>query len=221
MLFHLIWHRDIFSPHKYQMNNSPKPHDYGVLSIPDSVFLEKTINRVAGEFDRHITMLEVGCAGGGTMYGIKRYCDSHAIALSYDGIDGECGVPKHGLFAGSRFFCGDSSEIFETVGGVYNLIFIDACHCVNHVMLDFLNYTPKLRKHGYALYHDTNPSPTWQGCHYQGHGPKTPSFHVAVRSALTKLGLLGNKRTDWMCIDEERETSGMGMMLFKKIYECS
>jgi hypothetical protein len=87
-------------------------------------------------------------------------------------------------------------------------------------MLDFLNYSPKVIANGFALFHDTNPSPKWVGVHlghYQGHGPKTPAFHIAVRQAIGKLGLLDNSRTDWSFIGEQGEGDGLGMMGFLKL----
>jgi hypothetical protein len=141
--------------------------------------------------------------------------------MEYHGIDGEGGAPHPGIMPnGGTFYSGDSREIFESIPNGFHVLFIDACHCNNCVMLDFLNYGPKVVSGGWVLFHDTNPSPRWVGVHhgkYAGHGPKTPAFHIAVREALRKLGLLDNSRTDWSFTGEQMEGDGLGMMRFLKL----
>lgn len=192
-------------------------HGYGVLSFEDVAFLEKHLATIAKEFSMRVSLLEIGTASGYTGKGISRFCGSIGAKLKYQCIDGVCGRPHPGnLPDGGIFHCGDSRELFESINGSFNLIFIDACHCNNCCILDFLNYSPKCVVGGYVLFHDTNPSPKWQGAHWQGHGPKTPAFCLGVRMALDKLGLLHGKRTDWSFVDEQKAGEGFGMMLFRK-----
>jgi hypothetical protein len=192
-------------------------HDYGVLSIEDAALMDEMLLRVGREFDGKVKMLELGHAGGMTARGVKRFCDKSGLQLRYYGIDKACGAPTQPMFQGGIFHQGETDEIFDSVNEDFNLIFIDACHCNNHVILDFCNYGPRCVVNGYVMFHDTHPSSTWQGCHYQHHGPKIPAFHIQVRSALRKLGLLTGKRTDWELVKEETGGTGMGMMVYKKL----
>jgi hypothetical protein len=101
-----------------------------------------------------------------------------------------------------------------------NFLFVDGCHCVNHAMCDFLNYSPLVVAGGYCLFHDTAlpKDGVSQGEWPQNHSyAGTPDSTLGVRSALTKLGLLQGYRSDWKFIRELPSDSGlMGMMLFQK-----
>ena len=102
----------------------------------------------------------------------------------------------------------------------FNLLFVDACHCITHSAMDFLNYSPHVVVGGYALFHDT-----------AGIGPKAdknywpqdhsvygqPPSMLGVRDGLIKLGLLQGHRTDWKLEWEISEGDLQGMCCFKKL----
>lgn len=195
------------------------PNGYGAINDHDVKVLEEGLRRCHAAFGR-VKMLEVGVANGYTAKGVGAFCKRMGFQLEYHGIDNECGRPHDGtLPEGGTFHLGDSTEIFESIPDGFGLLFVDACHCNNHCMLDFLNYHPKVVVGGYVLFHDTNPSPKWQGwepSHWQGHGPKTAAFCIATQQALAKLGLTNGNRIDFSFVAENKEGDGLGMMLFKK-----
>jgi hypothetical protein len=191
------------------------PHKYGCIGIPDAVFMDSVLLRVSTEFSQRVKFLEIGVSGGWTACGIQKWCDEHGATLEYHGID--LGDPQVPLPPGAVFIKGDSTQVFCAVPCGFNILFIDGCHCVNHSMLDFLHYSPKIVVGGYVLFHDANPKPTWQGLHYQGHGPDIPSFRIAVREALLKLGLETGMRRDWEFIGEESTDAGLGMALYRRV----
>lgn len=193
--------------------NSNAPHKYGVITFGEAAMLDSLCNKIKSEFG-YLSLLEIGMAGGATMAGIMERCSEIGCPCNYHGVDGEGGKPEFKP-ENATYYIGDSAEVFTNVSGQFNLLFIDGCHCVNHCMLDFLNYSPMVVVGGYCLFHDTNDT-IWQGDHYQGHGPKHPEFHIGVRAALRKLGLLAGLRKDWRLVAEVKDTEIMGMMLFRK-----
>lgn len=194
---------------------------YGLLNTHDIVLLQYAVTMAALRFGT-VKLLEVGTCGGYTALGISKFCDSRGYTFEYHGIDGACGAPHPGTMPKNyTFWMGDSAELFESMtADGFSVLFIDACHCSNHVMLDFLNYSPKVMVGGYVLFHDTNPSPRWNGVHdnhWQGHGPNTPAFNIAVRAGLKKLGLLDGQRADYAFVSESSEGDALGMMVFQKL----
>ena len=115
-------------------------------------------------------------------------------------------------------------DAWRQITGKYNFLFVDGCHCVNHAMSDFLNYSPFVEVGGYTLFHDTalptgkeKQEPWPQTDH--GYFGKPPSV-LGVREGLKKLGLLQGYRSDWKLIEEIPSDSGlMGMCLFQKLTE--
>jgi hypothetical protein len=102
---------------------------------------------------------------------------------------------------------------------------VDGCHCVNHAICDFSNYSPFVVQNGYCLFHDT-ALPTSLGKVDQEAWPQDhsyagkPSSVLGVREGLKKLGLLQGYRTDWKLVEEVPSDTGlMGLMLFKKEME--
>jgi len=196
------------------------PHGFGVLSSENVAFLQKWVPGIIAAHNGVLNLLEIGMANGYTMRGIRGLALNAGAKFSYTGIDGECGQPNDECkFPECTYLVGDSGDTFWQVPDAkFNLLFIDACHCSNHVILDFCNYAPKVVPGGYILFHDTHPSSNWQGRHYQCHGPQgVPDFNIAVRAGLKKLGLDPLRRTDYAFVDEERGGDGMGFMLFRKV----
>jgi len=196
--------------------NINPPHKYGVMTPAEARLLDDLCVRVKESF-QEMRFLEIGVAGGSTMAGIFERCDEIGCPCYYEGVDGAAGKPPFDIPRG-RFHEGDSAEVWLNVSGEFNFLFVDACHCVNHAMLDFLHYSPLVVVNGYCLFHDTRDT-DWQGKHYQGHGPHAPPFQIGVRQALLKLGLLHELRSDWRFIEEVKDSDIMGMMLYKRVRE--
>ncbi len=198
--------------------NKNSPHHYGVWTHGEAAFMDRFLAQVGKEFG-YVRFLEIGVAEGATMAGVLERCDELRIAATYEGVDGPQGRPSS-LPANAKFIEGDSAYAYPQVGTGFNICFIDGSHALNYVMLDFLNYSPKVVVGGYCLFHDTREGPEWQKKHYQGTGPTDlDDNNIAVREALKKLGLLDNRRRDWKFIEEIKDTNIMGMILIKKLEE--
>jgi hypothetical protein len=186
------------------------------MTMGECLFMDRLLAQVGREFGR-VRFLEIGVAEGATMAGVLEVCDRLAVEVSYEGVDGAVGRPKN-MIENCKFIEGDSTQVFNQVGSDFNILFIDGSHAQNYVMLDFLNYSPKVVLNGYVLFHDTRDLPSWQGLHYQGTGDeKLFENNISVRLALKKLGLLAGRRSDFAFQEEVADSDIMGMMLFKKI----
>lgn len=195
--------------------NVNPPHKYGVMTPGEAALMDEICLRVKEEFGG-MRFLEIGVAGGSTMAGVMERCEEIGCPMiSYSGVDGEAGKPCF-MPPFAKFYQGDSAEMWLEIKDEFNFLFVDACHCVNHVMMDFLHYSTMVVVNGYCLFHDTRDT-DWQGKHYQGHGPHAPPFQIGVRQALLKLGLLNELRSDWRFVQESKDSDIMGMMLYKKV----
>lgn len=203
--------------------NKTSPHEFGVWTMGEAVFMRELLQRVGKEFG-YVRFLEIGVAEGATMCGLFERCQEYGIPFSYEGVDGLCGTPSH-LPERCKFTQGDSAEVFPKVGFVdvqgeskeapFNILLVDGSHNNNYVILDFCNYAPKVMLGGYIIFHDSNPG--WQFSHYQGTGPDISEFRIAVRMGLQKLGLLDGRRTDFRFVKELREGTMQGMFVIKRI----
>ncbi len=197
------------------------PHGYGLLSMEDVQFLERTID-LATMGASGLRMVEIGVQSGLTMAGIWNYVEKKGGSFEWVGVDlpgyGPSSVPPN-----SRFIGEPSEDAWRHLEGMeFDLIFIDGCHCSNHTILDFANFSPFLRFGGLCLFHDTNGSEDWVGLGhpggYQGHGPEHPAWGIGVRAGLKKLGLLPPvQRKDWEFLGEQKVGNVQGMMLFRKV----
>ena len=171
---------------------------YGIITNTDVMQIEDSLKILADTFNNkcHVNMLEIGCSLGYTSRAIvKKLTELELKDYSYWAIDIYGKTP----FEECKFVLGKSEENFMNVPKELHWLFIDGCHCVNHVMLDFLNYGPKIVKNGLLLFHDTSPSV--QGRNYQKHGPKIPEFHIAVKMAWDKLDMIN--KPDWELISNK------------------
>ena len=168
---------------------------YGAIVLEDVAVLEACLFALQDQFipglDHVIRVLEIGMHDGGTARGIENYLKpvSDRIGrnlLRYTGIDPENGStrPRH-IPAGGKVIIGDSAEVFSQVEGPLDLVWVDGCHCMNHVILDVAHYATMIRVGGFILFHDANP--TAQGQTHQYHGPDIPEFAVSVTKGLEAI----------------------------------
>ena len=192
---------------------------YGVLTNTDVSQVEKSLVLLRDVFNGkcHINLLEIGIRDGSTTRKIDEKLRELGVKdYTLWAIDNEKDRRIRKPFDGCELVIGNSEECFDQVPELH-WVFIDACHCVNHVMLDFLNYGYKVVKNGFLLFHDTSPSA--QGNHYQKHGPKSPDFCIATHRAFDKLDIF--HRRDWDFVsneyDDTREFGGVA--IFKKLIQ--
>lgn len=169
-----------------------------------------------------VRFLEIGVFGGGTVYGLAEYCRAQGIPVFAAGVDFESWRPNPPPTEDYAFYPGDSMDMWRNITRRdFNFLFVDGCHCVNHAMADFLNYSPYVEVGGYCLFHDTALP---DGSKYQEEWPQDhgyagkPDSFLGVRAGLQKLGLLQGHRADWAYVRETPGAGGlMGMHLYRKV----
>ncbi len=195
---------------------------YGFMQSAEEELLDRLTLKLKSEFGR-IDMIEIGVFAAGTTRGMYRRGKEIECPVQLTGVDFEQYRPNPTPDAGYDFRSEDSMDAWRGISGKYNLLFVDGCHCVNHSMADFLNYSPFVVVGGYALFHDTAlpknqfEQEAWPQDHsYAGKS----SSKLGVREGLKKLGLLQGYRSDWKLIEEIPSDTGlMGMCLFQKVKE--
>lgn len=170
--------------------------------------------------------LEVGVFSADTVRGLVRRCAEIGFStIEASGVDFEQYRPNPlPAPCGYTFYGGDSMDMWRSIhpNEAYNFLFVDGCHCCNHAMCDFLNYSPFVEVGGWCLFHDTALP---KGQAKQEEWPQTdhsyagkPPSVLGVREGLTKLGLLQGYRKDWEIVKEVPSDTGlMGMCLFKRV----
>lgn len=157
---------------------------YGAVCKEDIQVIEASVSALLPR--DVVRVLEIGAYEGQTGAGIKRFLEANGSKIAYWGIDPGLLGKNDPPFEGATTIKGTSEESFHLVPDEFDFIFVDGNHSRNSVMLDILNYEPKVVPGGFMLFHDT--SPTMQGQDYQYHGPKIPEFHVAVLAAFELVG---------------------------------
>lgn len=195
---------------------------YGFVRDIEADLIDKILDRLKSEFGA-IRMLEIGVFSGDTVRGVYRRAKEIDCPVECVGVDFEKYRPNPTPDPSYQFFSGDSMDMWRDMTGNCEFLFIDGCHCVNHSMMDFCNYSPFVEVGGYCLFHDTalpkdqfSQEPWPQDHSYAGKDPSK----LGVREGLKKLGLLQGYRIDWELIEEVPSDTGlMGMILFQKTKE--
>lgn len=94
-------------------------------------------------------------------------------------------------------------KVFHLVP-TFDVVFVDGAHTRNDVILDTVNYAPKVVPGGFILFHDT--SPEIQHTMREAYGPDIPQFYNAVNEALELM------RWPWegWRLTEDRHEPGAG-----------
>jgi hypothetical protein len=165
---------------------------YGFLRAEEADLIDRLLVTIKEQFNS-VSFLEIGVFGGGTVSGIVRRCKEIGCPVTAAGVDFLPWKPSPAPLPDYDFHDSDSMDAFRGMTGPYNFLFVDGCHCVNHAMCDFLNYSPLVVLNGYCLFHDTAlpKDGVTQGDWPQDHSyaGKPPSV-LGVRDGLKKLGLL-------------------------------
>lgn len=198
-------------------------HRFGWMTHAEADALGKLLKTIATDF-KEIRFLEIGVFGGSTTSGVYETAEALGCPLYAAGVDLAQGKPPVDKYPDYHFYEGDSMDQWRNIKERFNLLFVDGCHCINHSMCDFLNYSPLVVVGGYCLFHDTaalgDCSASDQGAWPQDHSYHgLPPSSLGVRQGLLRMGLLNNLRTDWTKVWEIRESAIMGMTLFKKLKE--
>lgn len=192
---------------------------YGFLRDVEYELLDELLLTIKQEFGA-VRFLEIGVMGGPTVRGVANRCKEIDCPLYAAGVDvkpGDFEFPTPDY----AYYQEDSMDAWRKIKGTFNILFVDGCHCVNHCMCDFLNYSPLLEVGGRCLFHDTAlpENFTGQAEYPQDHSyAGKPTSILGVREGLKKLGLLQGHRRDWEFVKELTSDGGlMGMMMWKKL----
>lgn len=166
---------------------------YGAITEEDAELLEKCLLSACSDavIENHpVRICEIGMHDGGTARGMERYVRDCNLSLAYIGIDPDDGStrPRYVPFGG-QVLIGKSADMFVQVPGDLDLVWVDGCHCRNCVVLDVVNFAPKVRVGGFLCLHDTNILGQFRAdVGHQYHGPENdPHFALAVRAALAAI----------------------------------
>jgi hypothetical protein len=159
--------------------SDPFGPNYGSITAEDGEVIDATLEQLVPL--GRVKWLEVGMFAGGTGRGVKRFLDARNVPLEWWGIDAGYITEPSVPFAGAHVIHGRSELVYPTVPNDFDGIFIDGCHCRNHVILDTMNYAPKVKPGGFLLFHDT--SPFAQGKDKQPCGSDLPEFWISTLAA--------------------------------------
>lgn len=166
-------------------------YNYGLISSIDAGVIEKTLDLICEKFTEGvINVLEVGVYAGDTGMGITNYLCRKNRDCFLTGVDNMRDGEKIRTNY-DKLIIGNSNEVYNQIEPEsQDFVFIDGCHTYPMVISDFYCYSPKVKKGGFILFHDT-------GVHinplhgYQGVGdPNDPDMCLGgVRKALNYIGL--------------------------------
>lgn len=158
-----------------------------------------------------LNFCEIGTYNASTAWGVKAVVEAKGKKLNYWGVD----TMTHDavLFPEAHLVIGDSTKVFYQVPDLpFDILFIDGPHNSGNCMLDFLNFSPKVKIGGLILFHDASPAsqfpvdcklPPDKETLWKEKGWEIPVYHefgTAVTIALKKLGLSDGSRTDYALV---------------------
>lgn len=157
---------------------------FGSILEEDAQVIEATLEHLSGQ--KRVRWLEVGMFAGGTGRGVRDFLARKGIELEWWGIDAGYITEPISPFPGANIIKGRSEEVYPLVTGLFDGIFIDGCHCRNHIILDTMNYGPKVRVGGFLLFHDCGKDS--QGKDKQPCGPDLPEFYIQTLEGMKMMG---------------------------------
>ncbi len=177
---------------------------FGSILEEDAEVIEATLTELSSR--GLVKWLEIGMFRGGTGAGVYNFLAERNVALEWWGIDAGFITEPTSPFPGANVIKGRSEEVYMHVPDGFDAIFIDGCHCRNHIVLDTFNYAPKVRPGGFLLFHDCGKSS--QGIDKQPCGPLHLDFCV---STLAGLDLIKFPWPEWtLFMERQREGFPLG-----------
>ena len=171
---------------------------YGAIQAEDVEVLERCLNEISSRIEResvagghppHFARIcEIGMHDGNTARGIENFFKERGQQMTYWGIEPDTVstrprfVPANGLLIQA-----DSAECYSAIPDGLDLVWVDGCHCMGHVILDTIHYERKVRGGGFICFHDINPIGQGLLSEHQYHGPNTPDFALAVTKGLDAI----------------------------------
>ncbi len=209
---------------------------YGLISRIDSNAIEKTFDLIAKDFPHEtINYLEIGLYHGATTKGVKEYLESKGLKYNLTGIDNyKDKEPLVHLPKEVKLIEGSSIEVYNQIEDEsQHFCFIDSNHSFPYVIADYYCYSPKVKVGGFLCFHDAAPQSQFKSWQRMG-SESDPDTYVAVRKALTAIGLLklkgkdinlweyatGYRNVNWELIFDEYDKieEGGGVIILKRLY---
>lgn len=156
---------------------------YGSILCEDAQVIEATLTALCKR--KRIKWLEIGMFRGGTGSGVRNFLHQRGVELEWWGIDAGLITDPVPPFPEARVIHGRSELVHSSIPYGFDGIFVDGCHCLDHVMSDTLHYAPKVRQGGFLLFHDCGKAA--QGKDRQPHGPDKPEFYTSTVAALEAI----------------------------------
>lgn len=195
---------------------------YGSISFAEAASIERSLLRVAERFTGNtLQILEIGTASGNTSRGIRDWLAQNNVKNYQHWCIDVGRETKEKPYPEAHMIWGDSAEVFSLVPVNLHWVFIDGCHCVNHVLADVSHYGNKLLAGGEMTVHATfDQLPLF--AEYQNHGPRDRAeFHgLGGRMALRLLGLLPVIRSDYKMVEEVTYgayNGAVGSIVYEKV----
>lgn len=164
----------------------PYAPEFGAITRVDATVMNHVLEDLKFNFD-HINMLEIGMYDGGTGRGVKNFCINNGLNFNYWAVDSGAICEPKPPFPEANLVIGDSAYVYHQIPYNFNLILIDGCHCINHVILDTVHYSSHAVVNGFMVFHDTSPlaqSIDQQPCFEKG---QHIDFHTSVNEALAMI----------------------------------
>lgn len=173
-----------------RLRGGNKAVNYGALTPTDAACMDWVLGEVLPVVLKRIPpvayVVETGTHNGGTARGFLKWANSNKVELVYYGIEAGAICVPISPFHGANLIVGDSVEVYEQIPTLgMDLIFLDSCHCLNHVILETIHYSKLVRPGGFLVFHDT--APHIQHTMKDPHGPNTAAFHNSVNLALATI----------------------------------
>jgi len=184
---------------------------FGAITKADINVMHSCLEYLSKLVHRPIKILEIGVNSGDTSRGIKKWLDAYKVEFKYYCIDNNRDFVVPCPFDGAIHITGDSVTVYNQLPNDFDFIFIDGCHCYEHVKTDCILYREKVASEGIIAFHDTADGS--QGLEYQGHGDtQQKTSYVDVQHGLRDSGILDDQR--FVLMFEVKEMRGV--MVFKK-----
>lgn len=186
--------------------------NYGAITTVDAKVMDDILDTWQNE---PIRVLEIGVWNGQTARGIKERCNKNGCVVDYWGIDAK---PFDGPIPPwiDHYILSSSEDAVDLVQVNFHFIFVDGCHCFNHVVLDAVNYGPKVIHGGIIAFHDTAPQVQGVQRNEWVHGSEDKvRYRTHVVKALKSIGW-PNAEWQLLLLDCDPLSNIGGMMAFRK-----
>lgn len=187
--------------------------NYGAITPTDAEVMDAALDQWQVGVVR---VLEIGVWKGDTARGIRDRCKRNGATVDYYGIDAAPLAEPNPPFPGCHYIIGLSDQVAEQIPSGLHFVFVDGCHCRDHVVKDALIYGSKLACGGLMAFHDTAPQIQGIQLNRWVHGNEDrPEWRTNVLKAIQVLGWPDERWRLWRQAFDPKSDIG-GIMVFKR-----